>query len=39
MRYVKETAGMKMIVNNGTLLSIVSEKWLNKYIKEKGVKK
>ena len=32
MKYIKETAGMMMIVDSGVPMSIVSDKWLDKYI-------
>ena len=35
--YVKETGGLKIIVDSNALLSIVSDRWLKKYIDEKVV--
>ena len=37
VRFVSETGGLKMIVDSGAPLSVVSEKWMRKYINEKVV--
>ena len=37
VKFVDETRGSKMIVDSGAPLSIVSERWLKRYIEEKVV--
>ena len=37
VRFVSETGGLKILVDSGAPLSVVSEKWMKKYINEKVV--
>ena len=37
VKFVDETRGLKMIVDSGAPLSIVSERWFKRYIEEKAV--
>ena len=39
VRYVDETEGLKIIVDSGVPMSIVSAGWLEKYLREMGVDK
>ena len=39
VKYIKETEEMKIIVDSGAPMSIVSEKWLEKYLEEMKVGK